>query len=32
MAIGAVMSFHGFNYGPELLNLGLILTVSGMIL
>lgn len=32
MAIGAVMSFHGFNYGPELLNLGLILTVSGMVL
>lgn len=32
MAIGAVMSFHGYNYGPELLNLGVILTVSAMIL
>jgi cytochrome c oxidase subunit 3 len=32
MAIGAVMSFHGYAYGPELLNLGAILTVSAMVL
>jgi cytochrome c oxidase subunit 3 len=32
MAIGAVMYFHGFSNGGYLLNLGFILTVSGMTL
>jgi len=32
MALGAVMSFHGFTNGGYLLSLGFILTLSGMIL
>jgi len=32
MAVGAVLSFHGFNNGGLLLSLGFVLTVSGMIL
>lgn len=32
MAIAAVMYFHGFPYGGELLSLGFILTASVMIL
>jgi hypothetical protein len=30
--IGAVLSFHGFAHGGEILALGFILTTSGMIL
>jgi cytochrome c oxidase subunit 3 len=32
MAIGAVMYFHGFSYGGNILTLGFIITVYGMIL
>ena len=32
MAVGAVMYFHGFTHGGNLLILGFLLTLSGMIL
>jgi cytochrome c oxidase subunit 3 len=32
MAIGAVMYFHGYSYGGNILSLGFIITVYGMIL
>lgn len=32
MAIGAVLYFHGFTNGGELLTLGFFLTLSGMVL
>ena len=31
-AIGAVLSMHGYNLGPNVLSLGLIVTVFGMLL
>jgi cytochrome c oxidase subunit 3 len=31
-AIGAVLSMHGFNHGANVLSLGLIVTVFGMLL